>query len=55
MDKSAEAETPEVVKSSEVSGTSLSEEKQEEKKIRLSTIVVFGIQRVMKWETLFQK
>ena len=55
IDKTVEAVTPEVGKSSEVSTTSLSDEKQEEKKIRLSTIVVFGIQRGMKRETLLQK
>ena len=55
IDKTVEAMTPEVGKSSEVSTTSLSDEKQEEKKIRLSTIVVFGIQRGMKRETLLQK
>lgn len=55
VDKSAEAEISEVSRSSEVPVTSFSEEKREEKKIRLSTIVVFGIQRGMKWETLFQK
>lgn len=55
VDKTVEAMTPEVGKSSEVSTTSLSDEKQEEKKIRLSTIVVFGIQRGMKRETLLQK
>lgn len=56
VEKPVEAEKPEdSMKSSEVPKGSLSEEKQEEKKIRLSTIVVFGIQRGMKWETLFHK